>query len=84
MTVISYEYLETVHKKHNLGLLLDKVLTRYNRCSFERVISVLLQYHVKEEPLLGNIHEYCIWKSIRFNNKSKYNHLPIIKVWTGR
>lgn len=84
MTVISYEYLEIVHKKYNLDLLLDKVVTRYNRCSFERVIGVLLQFGLKQQPLLGNIHEYCIWKSIRFNNKDKYNHLPIIKVWTGR
>lgn len=114
MSIISYEYLETVHKKYNIDLLLDKVVTRYNRCSFERVIGVLLQFElhlctfktplsgvvmngegvadcafemrngVKQQPLLGNIHEYCIWKSIRFNNKDKYNHLPIIKVWTGR
>jgi hypothetical protein len=84
MTIISYEYLETVHKKYNIDLLLDKVVTRYNRCSFERIIGVLLQFELKEEPLLGNIHQYCIWKSIRFNNKDKYNDLPIIKVWTGR
>jgi hypothetical protein len=89
MSIITHDYLTFVNDKYDLSLLLDKVLTRYNRCSFERVIAVLLQKNYKEVPLLGDIHKYCKW-GITFedkynkNNYKKKKHLPIIKVWTGR
>ena len=69
--------------KYKISLLLDKIVTRYNRCSFERVIAVLLQIHSKQPTLLGNILKYCTW-GLPFERKDENNHLPIIKVWTGR
>ena len=66
-----------------MSKLLNLVLNRYNRCSFERVIAVLLQIESKQPTLLGSIHEYCQW-NVNFNEKSTVDHLPIIKVWTGR
>lgn len=83
MSIISYEYLESINSKYNLSLLLDKVITRYNRCRFERVIAVLLQFNYKQGPLLGDIHKYCRW-GINYEQIHLYRELPIIKVWTGR
>ena len=68
---------------YNISKLLECVLTRANRCCFERVIACLLQKNEKKETLLGSIHNYCTW-GITFNEKNNYNHLPLIKVWTGR
>jgi hypothetical protein len=83
MTIITHEYLTYINNKYDISKLLDVINTRYNRCSFERVIACLLQKHEKNESLLGNIHMYCpIGHS--FSEKDIYKHLPIIKVWTGR
>lgn len=83
MSVIKYDFLETINNKYNLSLLLDKVITRYNRCSFERVIACLLQIENPMQSVLGDIHQYCPW-GISFKDIEKYNHLPIVKIWTGR
>jgi hypothetical protein len=90
MAIVKHEYLEAIDGNHNLANLLKHVTTRYNRCSFERVIACLLQENYKPANmvLLGNIHRYCKW-GITYNeylNAKKNNgvHLPIVKVWTGR
>jgi len=83
MSIITYEYFKKINDIYNIDKLLDLVLTRFNRCSFERVIAILLQKNHKQPSLLGDIHEYCKW-GISFNYKEKYNSLPIVKVWTGR
>ena len=83
MSIIKHDYLLHINNKYDISKLLDLVLTRYNRCSFERVIACLLQKEATQETLLGNIHKYCIW-GIRFNQIHYFKHLPIIKFWTGR
>lgn len=83
MTVISYEYLVHINSKYDLSKLLDVVLTRKNRSSFERVIGCILQIEFEKETLFGNIKDYIPW-GINYYEKEKFNHLPIIKVWTGR
>ena len=83
MSIIRHDYLIYVNDKYNISKLLDCVLTRYNRCSFERIIACLLQKNEKKITLLGNIHRYCPW-GLHFNEKYKYTHLPLTKVWTGR
>jgi hypothetical protein len=83
MSIITHDYLMSIHTKYNINTLLDVVLTRYNRCSFERVIACLLQKNAKKETLLGNIHTYCPW-GIPFMLKDLCTHLPVIKVWSGR
>jgi hypothetical protein len=83
MSIIRHDYLIYINNKYDISKLLECVLTRFNRCSFERVIGCLLQFNGKNNTLLGNIHSYCDWE-IQFNNKDNYKHLPIIKVWTGR
>ena len=83
MSIIKHSYLTKINNKYNLDLLLDVILTRYNRMSFERVIAVLLQKDSKQSILLEDIAKYCKW-GLEFKNKENNNHLPIIKVWTGR
>ena len=83
MTVITHDYLTEINKKYDISKLLDCILNRYNRCSFERIIGCLLQKEIKQQTLLGNIHNYCIWGG-GINDINKYQHLPIIKIWTGR
>jgi hypothetical protein len=83
MAIISHDFLQNIYKKYDLTHLLDSITSRYNRCSFERVIASILQKEGKQETLLGNIHSYCNWDT-RFDEKDDNNYLPIIKVWTGR
>ena len=85
MSIITHDYLVYLNNKYDIRKLLDVVLTRYNRCSFERVIACLLLKNAEtKNVLLGNLHEYCNYWEINFKNKHNYKHLPIIKVWTGR
>ena len=83
MTIITHDYLTYINNKYDIRKLLDYVLNKYNRCSFERVIACLLQKEGKKETLLGDIHKYVNW-GIQFNEIDKYNNLPLIKYWTGR
>ena len=83
MTIITHNYLTYINNKYDISKLLECVLTRTNRYSFERVIGCLLQKNEKKETLLGNIHSYCPW-GINFNQKNEYKYLPLIKVWMGR
>lgn len=86
MCVITYDYLKHINDKYDISKLLDVILTRYNRCSFERVIACLLQKEYKTKSMFGDIHNYCPWGVgiNNLNNKFKYRALPLIKVWSGR
>ena len=84
MTVISHDYLIYINSKYDISKLLDVVLTRYNRCSFERVIACLLQKSHTNESLLGDIHAYSNFVRISINMIDKYKDMPLLKVWTGR
>jgi len=83
MAIITYDFLKSLNDKYDLSILLNYVLNRYNRCSFERVIACLLQKQCKPEILFGDIFRYTDWKA-QFSNIDKYSHLPMIKIWTGR
>ena len=83
MSIIKHDYLTYINSKYDISKLLNYVLNKYNRCSFERVIACLLQKEGTKKTLLGDIHEYCRW-GIKFNEIDGYRHLPLIKHWTGR
>lgn len=87
MCVITYDYLKYINDKYDISKLLDVILIRYNRCSFERVIACLLQKEYKTTSMYGDIHKYCPW-GVRLNNVNNnnfnYDALPLLKVWSGR
>lgn len=83
MCVITHDYLLHINAQFEIQKLLGYVKTRYNRCSFERVIACILQKDIKTTSLLGNIHKYCRWE-ISFEDREESRHLPLIKIWTGR
>jgi hypothetical protein len=83
MCIITHDYLTYINNKYDISKLLDYVLNRSNRCSFERVIACLLQKEGNQQTLLGDIHKYCKW-GIHFNEIDNYTHLPLIKCWSGR
>ena len=85
MSIIKYDYLSYINNKYDISKLLNLVLNRYNRESFERVIGCILQKHGEHKSLLGDINKYCPW-GLSFNdiNKEKYKDLPLLKCWTGR
>jgi hypothetical protein len=83
MTVISNKFLKFINEKYNLSLLINLVLNRPDRQGLERVFACLLIKMCNKETLFGNIHSFCPW-GIKFNEKKNWEHLPIIKVWTGR
>jgi hypothetical protein len=83
MVVITHDFLKELNKKYKIRKLLDHVLNRQNRRSFERVIACLLQTTYPKTTLYGTIQSYMKWGT-RFHQIQDYNHLPLIKVWTGR
>ena len=83
MTTITHDFLTQVNNKYNLSLLLDVVLTRYNRCSFERVLACLLQIEAPQTTRFGDIHKYMPWGTT-YEDRHKYPEHPLLKVWTGR
>jgi hypothetical protein len=83
MVAITHNYLTFINDKYNLSILINIVLTRPDREAFERVIACLLQKHFVGQSISGNIHSFCPW-GIKFDEKNNWEHLPIIKVWTGR
>lgn len=78
--MIEYDYLKFINNKYKISKLLNLVLTRYNRGSFERVLACLLQMHHKKKTLFGNIHKYCPW-GLKFKDIKKYSNLPVTKIW---
>lgn len=83
MTIIKHSFLEQIHKKHNIYNLIPSITCRTQRCAFERVIACLLQLNGPFNCLLGDIFNYTVWGG-SWENKNNVQHLPLIKVWTGR
>jgi len=86
MSVISYDFLKSLDDKYSLSNLLDKVKTRYNRCSWERVFASMCQHRHKyyNFHIFGNILQYCKWGINFYQYKTIKIDLPVIKVWTSR
>jgi protoporphyrinogen oxidase len=78
-----YAIEKKVNNKYDLSKLLKYVVSRYNRCSFERVIACILQKEQVNEVLFGDIFKYCDYGT-PFDRIGRYAHLPMIKCWTGR
>jgi len=58
MIVITHDHLRNINNKYDISKLLDLVLNRYNRSSFERVIACILQIDDISPSIFGDIHDY--------------------------
>jgi glycosyltransferase involved in cell wall biosynthesis len=83
MTTITHDFLTQVNNKYDLSLLLDVILTRYDRMCFERIIACLLQIEAPQKTRFGNIHNYMPWETT-YDDAHLHTKLPLLKVWTGR
>lgn len=95
MSIISHDFISSIDKKYDLSKLLETITTRYNRCSFERVIACLMTYHYLEYKkayptytiLFGLIHK-CNWgytyEQYLADLQTNKITIPFVKVWTGR
>lgn len=83
MCCISYNYLKYIDSRHNLSALLNHVTHRDARCDFERVLGCVLQFNYPRIVMFNHIHDWTPW-GIKFDEKDKYTHLALTKVWTGR
>ena len=91
MTIITHNYIKKIDDRHELKRLINGIQSRYNRMSFERVLSCLLHFNNKnsklKRSLLGNIYKYTEWGK-DYNHYTKNlkgkSDKPFLKVWSGR
>lgn len=83
MTIINHDFLTTLNAKYNFYNMIEHIQTRDCRCNFERIIAVILQKNAPLCDVFGDIHKFIPWGTT-LEQIIQYNHLPILKVWTGR
>jgi hypothetical protein len=89
MSIIKHDYLVEINNKYNISLLLNVILNRENRKCFESISGCLFKKNNSNETnnskitLFGNLHKYTVF-GITYDDIHLYNHLPVVKVWTGR
>lgn len=99
MSVITHDFLNILVENYNIFNLLDFIKTRKDRCSLERIFSVLCYVNnnyftnnspsifgeLLEYPHLGKPFYYTYTDYLQDKNKKTYTTLcKIIKVWSGR
>lgn len=85
MSVIKWDFLNTLHNKHKLFDILPTIKTRANRELMERIIALISYNNTKmDESQFGDIHKYITWGTTFIEYLTKDYSNPIIKVWTGR
>lgn len=81
MCVVDLDFVEEIDSKHDLRRLLGVIVSRDQRCAFERVWAVLIQLHGAASSVYGHIHKYTQWGA-------DFEHMdmsvPLTKVWSGR
>lgn len=92
MMTVRHSFLKEIDEKHNLILIVDNIKTRYNRMSFERVISCIFinnieNKNLKDLSIFGDI--VLDWmekyKTIKnFSELSNKNSFKIIKMFNDR
>uniref|UniRef100_A0A6C0D181 Glycosyltransferase n=1 Tax=viral metagenome TaxID=1070528 RepID=A0A6C0D181_9ZZZZ len=89
MTCIRLSFIDKLVEDHRLfDILLPKIKTKKDRETLERIVSIIIHANVGEgevETFFGDIHQFCRW-GYKYDDykRKKWDHLPIIKVWTGR
>ncbi len=91
---INHDFLSYIFKKYNMTTLINKVTSRPDRCSLERIFGVIFSlespFTRKMKSLFGSIFAYRHAFNYTFENYKNdllvHKRLPhyIIKVWSGR
>ena len=85
MSVIKWEFLDIINKKHNFFGLLKKINTRETRQILERVFSIISYTNSKmNTSYFGDIHSYIKWGLTFIEYVTNDCNYPIVKVWSGR
>jgi|SaaInlStandDraft_6_1057023.scaffolds.fasta_scaffold00062_10 glycosyl transferase family 25 len=85
MSIISYDFLKILNEKYNIFSYLNKINKRIDRQCMERIFAIYCQKETHVNVFFKDILEYCPW-GLTFEQyqNNKLNHLPFIKIWTGR
>ena len=88
---ITLKFAEYIENKYSISNLLNVILTRKDRCSFERIIGAIIITETSNEHLsiFGDImkhHKKFTYNWSNYINDIKNNIVrhPIIKIWSGR
>ena len=89
MTCIRLSFVDKLVENHRMfEILLPFIKTRNDRMVLERLMSIIIHAHLEGQEVdtfFGDIHSFCRWGYNYDDYKNKQlDHLPIIKVWTGR
>ena len=85
MCIISHDALKNIDDKYNIKILLNYITNKKYRCCFERIIACLICICTDVQVLFGDLHIYFNgFGHITYDNKNNFNHLPIVKYWSGR
>ena len=80
MVIINHNYLKYIDSIYNIGNLLDSIKTRYNRCSFERVIGCILlslynDFDTNQSSKYYMIKQNILYSILNFKKKSDIHNL---------
>jgi hypothetical protein len=84
MSVITWDFLHQLEKKHSLFLLLERVHERIHRCALERAFALMVtDMYPNVSSIYGPIHAHIQWGYTFFQYLQEKNQ-SIVKIWTGR
>ena len=91
-SMVQLDFIDFLEKKYNLFSLLPHIKTRADRMCIERVWGALCTMEnsrlQKIPSLFGTIHDFGLPWGYSFQHyrqrPATWQHLPIVKVWTGR
>jgi hypothetical protein len=92
-TFINHSFLTQIENKYKISRLKNYITCRKDRCSFERILGVIIFSEYKNliniRSLLGSIFSYCNWgynyeQYIDDITKKRKTKNIVVKVWTGR
>jgi len=91
-SVINYNFLNFLNRRHNIFNMLNAVTCKTDRCCLERIMGLLFHTHFNKLnnncSLFGNIITYTKWGCSFDEYQQKIQECkidrPVVKVWTGR
>ena len=91
-SVICFSFLDKIVNKYDFFNLIQHIYSRNERYHIERIFGVICFTEVLEgvKSMFGNIHSYSWGWGYTFENYLNHtklgviDHLPIVKVWSGR